>query len=203
MEISNEDELNLESVKLKGCWSLHYGAPNRSQSWELKKVFELDNVGDLLTLLNSIKQPSNLTGSAELSFFRQGVIPDWEDEPCKSGGRWTVKLDKLNDASLDLIWFQLISSVLGRCFNEEDGVDDIILGVAYSGKQQSRKLAIWTRNSEASQLLSIGNSFRTVLADVLGEKDLGDVVFEDFKAGRHDKNKYPYIIQGKKVLKRF
>lgn len=46
-----------------------------------------------------------------LHFFIDGVKPLWEDDACKDGGRWTIKLPKSHTAKY---WEELLLGLVGE-----------------------------------------------------------------------------------------
>ena len=209
IEISSQEQLNLPSseaanpdqLPLRTPWTLYFSSATKNSSWEMTKVFEAKSVGDFMLYVNHTKLPSAFASTIELSLFRSGVTPDWEVEPCKSGGRWTVRVDKLADSQIDSTWLELLLSMVGESFVSElpGSLWDSVVGLAYSGKPGSaKKLSLWTSIRGQEEAMAVGNRFRDVLQGLLPDRDLGEIAFNDFTSG----DKYAFTIGKKKLITR-
>ena len=50
----------------------------------------------------------------------------WEDETCKEGGRWVIKIPK---AHTNKVWEDLVYAMLGEQFTQENEVLGLVLGI--------------------------------------------------------------------------
>lgn len=199
-----DETVEPESLKLRNAWALFFSSQTKTSAWETRHVYDFDNVGDFMNLTNHTKLPSNFTGTIELSMFLAGVTPDWELEPCKSGGRWNVRIEKLSDAQIDLAWSELLLALVGSSMIAElpEELQSSVLGIAYSGKPQAaRKFSLWIscRDPESANL--IGNKFKDTLQAILPLKDFGEFAFNDFTTN----DKYALVLGTKSkrpVMKR-
>lgn len=190
-----------ESLKLRHAWALFFSSQTKVSAWETRLIYEVDNVGDFMNLTNHTKLPSNFTGTIELSMFRAGITPDWELEPCKSGGRWNVRIEKLPDAQIDNAWSELLLGLVGSSMVAElpENLQDSVLGIAYSGKPQAaRKFSLWLSCRDAESCTLIGNKFRDTLQSILPQRELGEFAFNDFTTN----DKYALVIGTKREAKR-
>jgi hypothetical protein len=196
--MTNLDEtVQPESLKLRSPWSLFFSSQTKTSSWETKKVYDFDNVGDFMSLSNHTKLPSNFTGTIELSMFISGVTPDWELEPCKSGGRWNVRIEKLADSQIDHSWSELLLALVGGSMIADlpEHLQGSVLGVAYSGKPQAaRKFSLWLSCRDADSCNLIGNKFKDTLQAILPQRELGEFAFNDFTTN----DKYAFVLGTKK-----
>lgn len=69
-------------------------------------------VEDFWKLINNLKPPSMLEGSANYHFFKEGVQPLWEDPANKHGGKWVLTV-KDNVMVLNRIWIEVVSGGMG------------------------------------------------------------------------------------------
>ena len=190
-------DLSPESLPLRTPWTLFFSSQTKSSAWEMRKVFEVTSVADFMLYVNHTKVPSAFAGTIELSMFRSGVTPDWAIEPCKSGGRWTVRVERLPEAQIDNTWLELLLALVGGSMVADlpETLWDAVLGVAYSGKPGSaKKLSVWTSIRDAESVMAIGNKFKDTLQMILPDKDLGEIAFNDFTSG----DKYAFAIGNKK-----
>jgi translation initiation factor 4E len=60
-------------------------------------------------LYNNIIPPSQLPQKANYYLFKEGIIPAWEDEANKNGGKWSIQLPKdKNRANVDKMWLYTV-----------------------------------------------------------------------------------------------
>ena len=76
--------------------------------------------------------------------FPTGVKPVWEDESCKNGGRWIIRLPKTHT---NKYWEDIIMALIGEQFSEESGV----LGIVLSLKYNNDKIAIWHKDGASEE----------------------------------------------------
>ena len=60
-------------------------------------------------LYNNIIPPSQLPQKANYYLFKEGIIPAWEDEANKNGGKWSIQLPKdKNRPNIDKMWLYTV-----------------------------------------------------------------------------------------------
>lgn len=68
------------------------------------------NDKSLIRLYNNIVPPSQLPQKANYYLFKEGIIPAWEDEANKNGGKWSIQLPKdKNRGNVDKMWLYTVS----------------------------------------------------------------------------------------------
>ena len=67
---------------------------DRTKSWEqcLKTVATFESVEDFWALYNHIQLPTGLTNGCDYYLFKDKIMPMWEAEGNKGGGRWLIKV---------------------------------------------------------------------------------------------------------------
>ena len=67
---------------------------DRAKSWEqcLKTVATFESVEDFWALYNHIQLPTGLTNGCDYYLFKDKIMPMWEAEGNKNGGRWLIKV---------------------------------------------------------------------------------------------------------------
>ena len=188
-----KETVDPKTLMLRTPWALHFSCQTKTSSWETKRIYAFDNVADFMNLGNHTKLPSNFAGTIELSMFREGVVPAWEYEPAKSGGRWNVRIEKFHDSQIDLAWSEMLLAMVGDTMMHglPESIQSHVLGIAYSGKPQAaRKLSLWTSCRDAEQCNIIGNRFKDTLQAILPMKELGEFLFNDFTTN----DKYAFVI---------
>ncbi|KZS93100.1 eukaryotic translation initiation factor 4E class I [Sistotremastrum niveocremeum HHB9708] len=123
---------------------------------DIKKVISFDSVEEFWGLYNNIVPPSALPQKANYYLFKEGIIPAWEDEANKNGGKWSIQLPKdKNRANVDRMWLYTMLAAIGETFDPSltgDQTPDsqgppqsLITGVIVSTRPQFYRLSIWTR----------------------------------------------------------
>lgn len=125
-----------------------------AQGWmeDIKRVISFDSVEEFWGLYNNIIPPSQLPQKANYYLFKEGIIPAWEDEANKNGGKWSIQLPKdKNRASVDRMWLYTMLAAIGETFDPVPTLPDgspatsLITGVIVSTRPQFYRLSIWTR----------------------------------------------------------
>ena len=78
---------------LHRSWTFWFSKPSTSATWgsALKQVTAVHSVEQLWSLLNAIKQPSQLQVKHDYYLFHSGIAPEWEDSQNKDGGKWSAQ----------------------------------------------------------------------------------------------------------------
>ena len=71
----------------------------------------------------------------------EGVKPMWEDEHCKDGGRWVVRVPK---TITNKLWEDLTLTMIGEQFS----VENEILGVMLSLRPNNDTISVWTKSGK-------------------------------------------------------
>ncbi|KAG8856351.1 eukaryotic translation initiation factor 4E [Tulasnella sp. 330] len=145
----------------------------QAQNWmeDIKKVINFDSVEEFWGLYNNIVPPSQLPQKANYYLFKDNIIPAWEDEANKNGGKWSIQLPKdKNRLGIDKMWLYTMLAAIGETFDpifsREAAADaalrndptnnelpktappsSLITGVIVSTRPQFYRLSIWTRIS--------------------------------------------------------
>ncbi|KAM5533104.1 Translation Initiation factor eIF- 4e-like domain-containing protein [Ganoderma adspersum] len=152
-----------------------------AQGWmeDIKRVITFDSVEEFWGLYNNIVPPSQLPQKANYYLFKEGIIPAWEDEANKNGGKWSIQLPRdKNRSVVDKMWLYTMLAAIGETFDPllmsgegNDAPQSLITGVIVSTRPQFYRISIWTRTAptmaggEDDQLRerieSIGRHFKT------------------------------------------
>ncbi|KAJ3506281.1 hypothetical protein NLJ89_g6961 [Agrocybe chaxingu] len=125
-----------------------------AQGWmeDIKRVISFDSVEEFWGLYNNIIPPSQLPQKANYYLFKEGIIPAWEDEANKNGGKWSIQLPKdKNRAHVDKMWLYTMLAAIGETFDPAPtqggggNAVSLITGVIVSTRPQFYRLSIWTR----------------------------------------------------------
>lgn len=83
----------------------------------LSTLATVDTVENFCRLYNWLKKPSKLGLNENMHLFKENIMPMWEDENNKKGGKWTVCLDPkiLNVRDLlDKLWMYLCFALVSE-----------------------------------------------------------------------------------------
>jgi len=149
------------------------GLASAAQGWmeDIKRVISFDSVEEFWGLYNNIVPPSNLPQRANYYLFKEGIIPAWEDEANKNGGKWSIQLPKdKNRANVDKMWLYTMLAAIGETFDpilananaesEDEAPQSMITGVIVSTRPQFYRLSIWTRTAPQSTGTDEDNNLR-------------------------------------------
>jgi len=156
--------------------------PGAALGWmeDIKRVISFDSVEEFWGLYNNIVPPSNLPQKANYYLFKEGIIPAWEDDANKNGGKWSIQLPKeKNRPKVDEMWLYTMLAAIGETFDpilvgSESGgspQESLITGVIVSTRPQFYRLSIWTRTAPSptageddelrKRIEAIGRHFKT------------------------------------------
>ncbi|KAN0100675.1 Translation Initiation factor eIF- 4e-like domain containing protein [Tylopilus felleus] len=154
-----------------------------AQGWmeDIKRVISFDSVEEFWGLYNHIVPPSQLPQKANYYLFKEGIIPAWEDDANKNGGKWSIQLPKeKNRGHVDKMWLYTMLAAIGETFDPyltsgeclEPNPQSLITGVIVSTRPQFYRLSIWTRLAPTGdddklreRIETVGRHFK---ANVLG-----------------------------------
>jgi len=159
-----------------------------AQGWmeDIKRVISFDSVEEFWGLYNNIVPPSLLPQKANYYLFKEGIIPAWEDEANKNGGKWSIQLPKdKNRGNIDKMWLYTMLAAIGETCDPlltsegDANPQSLITGVIVSTRPQFYRISIWTRTAPAGsgspdddklreRVEAIGKHFKT---NVLGYAD--------------------------------
>ncbi|TFK30500.1 cap binding protein [Coprinopsis marcescibilis] len=179
---------------------------NAAQGWmeDIKRVISFDSVEEFWGLYNNIIPPSQLPQKANYYLFKDGIIPAWEDEANKSGGKWSIQLPKdKNRNNVDKMWLHTMLAAIGETFDPSptaNNAESLITGVIVSTRPQFYRLSIWTRYAPAGneedqklreRIESVGKHFKVqVLAYPEGARLAGPLATEvEFQSHKDSEKK--------------
>ncbi|KAK0208305.1 translation initiation factor eIF 4e-like domain-containing protein [Desarmillaria ectypa] len=169
-----------------------------AQGWmeDIKRVISFDSVEEFWGLYNNIVAPSSLPQKANYYLFKEGIIPAWEDEANKNGGKWSIQLPRdKNRNNVDKMWLYTMLAAIGETFDpflteaSSNGTppNSLITGVIVSIRPQFYRISIWTRLAPSAvdedglraRIEGIGRHFKTsVLGYPEGQRLAGPLATE-------------------------
>lgn len=130
---------------------------------DIKRVIQFDSVEEFWGLYHNIVPPSQLPQKANYYLFKDNIIPAWEDEANKNGGKWSIQLPKdKNRNNVDKMWLYTMLAAIGETFDPylakpdtPPGTPSLVTGVIVSTRPQFYRLSIWTRLAPGAEEDSI------------------------------------------------
>ncbi|KZW02012.1 translation initiation factor eIF4e [Exidia glandulosa HHB12029] len=173
---------------------------------DIKKVISFDSVEEFWGLYNNIVPPSQLPPKANYYLFKEGIIPAWEDDANKQGGKWSIQFPKdKNRGNIDKMWLYTMLAAIGETFDpalsKDSNEQTLITGVIVSSRPQFYRVSIWTRlapnyggsaedTALKERIESIGKTFKMgVLGYQEGQKLAGALATEVEFASHKDSEK--------------
>ncbi|EDW78719.2 uncharacterized protein Dwil_GK12583 [Drosophila willistoni] len=147
---------------LEHTWTLWYLENDRSKSWEdmQNEITSFDMVEDFWSLYNHIKPPSEIKIGSDYSLFKKGILPMWEDQGNKCGGRWVINMGRCTKLELDKLWLDVLLILIGETFEHSTE----ICGAVINLRGKTNKISIWTANGHNEvAVIEIGRKLRDLL----------------------------------------
>jgi len=183
---------------------------------DIKRVISFDSVEEFWGLYNNIVPPSMLPQKANYYLFKEGIIPAWEDDANKNGGKWSIQLPKeKNRSNIDRMWLYTMLAAIGETFDpfltqadpSEPAPQSLITGVIVSTRPQFYRLSIWTRSAPASEddplrerIEAIGRHFKTSVLGFQENQKLAGPLATEVEFQSHKDTEKKKGSGGKKII---
>lgn len=163
---------------LHNTWTFWHIKNDPNQSWEdnIKEVIDVSYVEDFWSVASHLYTPNNMCAHGDITFFKKGIRPMWEDHSNKNGGSWlhTIhqykKYPEIYDHWMETLICLIGDNFCGRNFlpdnNEHahEHICDFISGVYASPRAKQHRLALWTKNYKDEKTTRlIGKIWKNVL----------------------------------------
>jgi len=139
--------------------------PEAQTTWEenLKKCGSFNTVERFWQVMNNVKPPSNLMVDSNYHVFREGVMPTWEDDENKEGGKLVLSMQKKDSKSgkLDEWWLYTVLAIVGELM---DLSGDQVCGAVLSIRKNQDRIALWIKSSQKDKVVPIGERWKKALA---------------------------------------
>ena len=142
----------------------HKRRKTQTKSVEEEKAFlekiiniaEVDNISEFWEVFQHLRKPSQCPVGTDYHVFKRGILPMWEDEMNKNGGKLSVLLTW---KFVNVIWEEVI-------FNFAKGLMphfEYINGIVISMRPKFSVLSFWLRTNTSSAVEKIRNSLSQML----------------------------------------
>ena len=133
---------------------------------QVKKIAEFDTIEDFWSIFQHLRKPDSCRPGIEFQMFKNPIMPMWEDEYNKNGGKFSIKLRK---DYTTIIWEEMIFALIGGVLPKE--VKDELNGIVVSSRKEFNVLQIWFRNYNSNITADIEQCIRDLL-QIPNEVDL-------------------------------
>ncbi|CAF3766438.1 unnamed protein product [Adineta steineri] len=161
MQLSNDLTSPLED-----SWSFWYFKNDRQCKWQdnLIQLATVSTVEHFWSVYNHIQVASRLGQGCDYFLFKTHIQPMWEDRINRSGGRWSLNLNKSQRATeLDEYWLVTLLSLIGDQYTEDA---EHVNGCVVSIRSKADRISLWTKDWKNAEVTKrIGSRFREV-ADI-------------------------------------
>ncbi|XP_063726400.1 eukaryotic translation initiation factor 4E-like [Symsagittifera roscoffensis] len=151
---TSDDSLRHPLENVWVLWFLQGGGQSANGKWEdnLKIVHKFSTVEDFWSLFNHIKPASQLAKGCDYCLFKEGIIPKWEDEHNRTGGRWVMPIPKNLKEEVDKYWLETLLCLIGEAFEDEAGL--LVNGCVVSVRPRGDRVSIWVGHKTEELLVT-------------------------------------------------
>ncbi|XP_075248642.1 eukaryotic translation initiation factor 4E-1A-like isoform X2 [Convolutriloba macropyga] len=147
-----DDEMRHPLENVWVLWFLQASATPGKWEDNLKIVHKFSTVEDFWSLFNHIKPASQLVKGCDYCLFKDGIIPKWEDEKNKQGGRWVLPIPKTIKEEVDKYWLETLLCLIGEAFDDDAGA--LVNGCVVSVRPRGDRVSIWVGSKEEEHLVT-------------------------------------------------
>lgn len=175
----------IEELPLQNSWKFYYinGDNQGRGEWNADRI-EIATIGTVdyfWAVVNRSQLPHKLKVKHDYMFFKDGILPEWEDPANKGGGLWKIIIpNKMRHDHLDRLWYELLLSLIGEMYGE---LSDDVCGAYLQRRQKEDRIQLWIRPTSRENILEIGK----ILKDKLGLSENSPIDYfphnDAFKSG--------------------
>jgi len=155
---------------LPQSWTFWYSAGNKKLSWRQNqiKISTVSTIEDFWFIFNQVQPASCLQAGHTYSVFRGDILPDWEHEENRDGGRWMVSVDKAQrQEMLDSRWLEVLIMLMGEHVGQTGS--KLITGAEVCVRKKGDRLEVWVGDVDMGGIVEVGREVKRKLG--LGSKD--------------------------------
>lgn len=162
--LSDEPEDVTKQTPLHSKWSFYFlkrntGANFRKDYTEsVEKISSFQTVEHFWRIYDHLQKPHELKGgNIDYHLFKGDILPAWEDNMNKDGGKWLLRCKK---GMASRYWEELVLAVIGEQFD----VGHEICGIVISMRNNEDRIGIWNKTADNQEALAkIRDNFRRIL----------------------------------------
>ncbi|KAI5181897.1 translation initiation factor 4E [Nematocida sp. AWRm80] len=122
----------------------------------IKKEAVIKNENELLYVIRRIKKLKDMKSITDISLFKEGIQPMWEDPKNITGGKWVIRINK--DTIEQRLFERLLAWMALVPFKTMD-----VNGIVVSIRAHYTVLSIWTATVPTDNIKDQENEIREVL----------------------------------------
>ncbi|KAF7683516.1 Eukaryotic translation initiation factor 4E [Astathelohania contejeani] len=181
-----------DNYPLNESWKIWYDVQSKRSTqtnWldNLVDVCTISDVPSFLFAIEELEEPDMWPLNSNIHFFREGILPMWEDPRNSKGGKWVLELSKADTYDLTSIW----RDTMALCVSEMVE-NDLITGCVYSPRKNVDRIALWTKDTQDG-VLKCGEIWKGLM-DLPEGVTIGFKIHENAIKGFKDKIEDLYII---------
>ncbi|EJW03691.1 hypothetical protein EDEG_00179 [Edhazardia aedis USNM 41457] len=173
--------------ELQTNWTFQYDYQQKGkatqESWKdsLNQIATVGEIESLMYILDNIGEAEEWPFNSNLHFFREDILPMWEDDANVNGGKWVLEFSKEEtvDERINDIWKKTVAF----CVSEQ-APDLLICGCVLSPRKFVDRIAIWTK-SKGEEIEQIGRLWKK---HVGFDDQIGFKLHENSLKGVRDRN---------------
>jgi hypothetical protein len=103
-----------------------------------------------------------MPGNSDYFFFKEGIIPKWEDPHHLNGGNFNISLDRDKakaDIEAECHWLSCLMSCVGSMFDHHDK----ITGVSFSKRPRGDRVQLWMSTCDPEAIRSVETDLKPIL----------------------------------------
>ena len=167
MSAKNTTFSSSAGLPLHRKWVVWYDNPRLAKegtAWKdnLKHCGTFSTVEEFWEIFNNLKPASTLVPNSNYHIFKEGVIPMWEDDANKKGGKFVLTMQKRDSKAgkLDEWWLFSVLAMVGETMDSEG---DEICGSVVSIRKGQDRIAIWLKSCEKDSCIKVGARWKKAL----------------------------------------
>lgn len=168
---------------LHDTWTFSYIKHDNSiKNWSdrIMTFMDVSYVEDFWSAATYLFNVPGLTAGGDLTFFKKGIKPEWEDSQNRSGGCWLYQMaHQHQNKKIEDLWLETLMGLIGDNFceqslikqldpkyekSESEHVCDIISGTILMHRGKNEKISLWTKDyKEDHSTRLIGKIWKNLL----------------------------------------
>lgn len=141
-------------------WTLWAHLPDDHLHWDMSSYIEIATISTIEEIKGLFENlPNGLVESCMLFFFREGIMPRYEDPANEHGGFFSYKI---SNKHVSLVWKQMAYAMVGGWLSTQDIVTNQINGITISPKKNFCIIKTWMATDQFQNPTVFTNSIRYV-----------------------------------------
>ena len=183
MESTNNDQIKDEDKKLNCEWTFWYASrkeKDRHIPYEnrLTEIYSFNTLKDFFKGFMFIKDIVSIPRNNDLSMFKKGYKPLWENTP--ESAFWFYRFKPEDEKFMNIKWEEIIFSLIGEQFDEPN-----ILGVVLSKRGRETIIELWFNYFGFTK---IKNKLEVKFRNLIGLESKDTLFFKENKDSIQDKS---------------